>query len=76
MDLHEAIIQVLQNNENRWMTTTEIASEINRHRYYVRGDNEPVPASQISARINGETYEHLFDIDRTKRFLLIRLASR
>jgi len=75
MDLHEAIIRVLQDNQNHWMTTTEIAAEINRHGHYTRGDNEPLPASQVSARISKELYQHYFDIDRSHRYLLIRLAE-
>jgi len=59
MLLHEAIIHVLQQN-GRPMSTREIADEINKQCLYSRQDNTPVPASQISARVNRKTYARLF----------------
>jgi hypothetical protein len=40
------------------LSSSEIASEINRLGLYTRGDGQPVPASQISARANN--YPNLF----------------
>lgn len=57
MTLHEAIIQILTEN-NRPMTTSEIATEINDNLLYQRNDKRPIEASQIAARIN--KYPHLF----------------
>lgn len=57
MTLHEAIIQILKEN-NRPMTTSEIAAEVNDRRLYKRKDGLPLEPSQIAARIN--KYLHLF----------------
>jgi hypothetical protein len=54
--LHEAITQVLGDQES--LSSSEIAGEINRFGLYTRGDGQPVPASQISARVNN--YPNLF----------------
>lgn len=51
MTLHEAIAEVLQRKGPS--TSREIADEVNRLRLYQRKcDDNPVPASQISARVN------------------------
>jgi hypothetical protein len=54
--LHEAMQEVLADHEPR--SASEIASEINSLGLYTRGDGQPVPASQISARANN--YPNLF----------------
>ena len=51
MTLHEAISFVLK-QENRPMTAREIADIINSKKLYIRRDNNPVPTSQIHARVN------------------------
>lgn len=51
MKLNEAIEVVLK-QFNHPMTAREIADEINSKQLYVRGDKNPVPPSQIHARIN------------------------
>lgn len=56
MKLHEAMAQVLAGQEG--LTSSEIASEINRLCLYTRGDGQLVPSSQISARANN--YPNLF----------------
>ena len=60
MLLHDAITNVLEQNA-RLMSTREIANVINRQGLYSRGDGNPVPASQISARIGNPGYAHLFN---------------
>jgi len=57
MTLHRAIEIVLQENGIP-MTTREIADRINHRKLYVRGDKQPVPTSQIGARVNN--YPDLF----------------
>lgn len=57
MTLHEAIEQVLQIN-GKPMSTEEIAEIINKKRLYIRRDNLPIQATQISARIGN--YPELF----------------
>lgn len=59
MLLHEAIIHVIEQN-SKSMSSSEIAEEINRQGLYIRGDENPVPASQISARINNVSYKRFF----------------
>ena len=56
MTLHEAMVQVLEKRGS--LSPTELAREINRLRLYTRGDGQPVPSSQISARAN--RYSNLF----------------
>ena len=56
MTLHEAIETVLKSKGG--CTSRQIADEINRLKLYSRNDNQPVPTSQISARVN--KYPHLF----------------
>src|ERR1039458_10743531 len=48
--------QVLADQEG--LSSSEIASEINRLGLYTRGDGRPLPTSQISARANN--YPNLF----------------
>lgn len=50
MTLHEAIQQVLR-NAGKPLSASEIAAIINKERLYVRGDKNPVPGSQINARV-------------------------
>lgn len=57
MTLHEAIEKVLKNNGSE-MSAKEIAVEINKQKLYQRGDGNPVPSSQIHARV--KNYMHLF----------------
>ena len=58
MTLHEAIVQVLKEN-GRPMTSREIADMVNDGKLYVRKDGQPVPTSQINARVNN--YFRIFD---------------
>ncbi len=57
MTLHAAIERVLL-DAGTSMTTRHIADAINAAGLYARGDQAPVPASQISARI--KNYSHIF----------------
>lgn len=63
MTLHEAIIKVLE-AAGRNLTAREIADEINSKALYVRKDKNPVPASQISARVNN--YPEKFSKNKSK----------
>lgn len=58
MTLHEAIQKVLIDSR-RSMTATDIAVIINGTGLYKRSDNNPIPASQISARVNN--YPEMFE---------------
>jgi len=69
MFLHEAIEAVLRDT-NRPMTATNISDEIDLRKLYGRGDNEPIPANQIHARVSN--HPELFEREDG----LIRLARR
>ena len=58
--LHETIQDVLRRSGHP-LTFTEIAKQINAQKLYTRKDGQPVPASQISARV--KSYSHLFDVN-------------
>ena len=57
MKLHEAIQEVIRES-GKALTFTEIAKQINAQKLYTRKDGQPVPASQISARV--KNYPQLF----------------
>ncbi|MBE0637037.1 MAG: N-6 DNA methylase [Bacteroidales bacterium] len=57
MTLHEAIQKVLTES-GCCMTASEIADKVNRLKLYQRGDGNPVPTSQIHARV--KNYAALF----------------
>jgi hypothetical protein len=69
LTLHEAMTIVLSDGGNEWMTTRELADEINRRDLYRKRDGSPVESNQIHAR--AKNYEHLFDKDRQ----LVRLRD-
>ena len=60
MKLHEAIQEVIRQS-GRPLTFTEIAKLINQDSLYSRKDGQPVPASQISARVRN--YPELFIVN-------------
>lgn len=63
MTLHEAI-ELILNESGRPMSSSEIANGINKRNLYSRQDKLPVPASQISARINN--YPQIFSRESGK----------
>ncbi|MBN1187467.1 MAG: N-6 DNA methylase [Bacteroidales bacterium] len=50
LTLHEAIAKVLK-EAGKPLSADEIAQKVNEHKLYVRNDGNPVPTSQIHARI-------------------------
>lgn len=69
LTLHDAIALVLREQGNRWMSTRELADEINNRGLYHKRDRAPVETSQIHART--KNYSHLFEKDGS----LIRLSA-
>lgn len=59
--LHEAIALVLEEQDNQWVHTRDIAEEVNRRRLYQKRDRSPVETNQIHAR--SKNYPHLFEKD-------------
>lgn len=73
MKLHEAIEVVLR-NADKPLTFTEISKLINAQMLYARKDGKPVPASQISARVN--QYPDLFEVNRSTSPMVISLSNK
>lgn len=62
LTLHEAMTVVLREGEDEWMTTRDLADEVNRRNLYRKKDGSPVESNQIHAR--AKNYAHLFEKDR------------
>ena len=50
MYLHDAMVEVLRTRPGRRAHRADIAEAVNRRRLFVRGDGNPVPPDQVSAR--------------------------
>ena len=59
MTLHDEIREILKSNGNRWMTTDDLASMVNRRGRFRKRDGSPLGAPQIHARTI--VYSHLFE---------------
>lgn len=62
--LHEEIARILSENGNRWMTTDELAAEVNTAGNYVKKDGSHVAAFQIHGRTRN--YAQLFERDGSR----------
>lgn len=72
MLLHDAIVTVLQERGNVWMTYREISDAIAARQLYIRpSDGEPPPPGQISARAHHHL--DLFEFDKSGELIRIRL---
>lgn len=67
MTLHEAIEKLLRQN-NRTMTTQEIADELNKNGWYQKKDGSEIQAFQIHGRTRN--YPSIFDRDGSTVFLV------
>lgn len=67
MTLHEAIEKLLKQN-GREMTTTEIASELNKNKWYQKKDSSEITSFQIHGRT--KKYPNLFERDGSTVFLV------
>lgn len=63
MFFHEAIVKILEEND-RMMTTTEIANAVNDTKYYTRKDGSMVTPFQIHGRT--KNYPQLFTRDGSR----------
>jgi hypothetical protein len=59
--LHEAIELILRENGNGWMTTRELADQVNQRQLYRKRDGSPVESNQIHAHT--KNYTALFEKD-------------
>lgn len=57
--LHQALEQILHENDNRWMTVRELADEVNRRALYRKRDGRAVEPNQVHART--KNYEATFE---------------
>jgi hypoxanthine-DNA glycosylase len=73
MTLHDAIEKILR-QIGRPMTAREISDELNKVKWYEKGDKSTIKPNQISARVN-DCHE-LFDIDRSVFPQQIRLLGK
>jgi hypothetical protein len=72
--LHDEIARILRNERNRWMTTHEIASEVNTARRYRTRKKTDVTAFQIHGRTRN--YAKLFERDGSRVRLLTVAKDR
>lgn len=68
--LHEAIEKLLRQTK-RPMTAREIADELNKNKWYVKGDKSEIKTSQITARV--DNHQKIFEIDRSTSPLQIKI---
>ena len=59
LTLHEAIARILRENDNNWMTVTEVAMAVNERGLYKKRDGSRVEPNQIHAR--AKNYASLFE---------------
>jgi hypothetical protein len=64
LTLHEEIADILNENDNEWMTTLEIARSANRRSKYQKRDGSEISAFQIHGRTRN--YGDLFERDGSK----------
>ena len=64
LTLHEALVRVLENAGNEWMTARELADAVNRRGLYHKRDGSPVEVNQVHARTNN--YGDLFEKSGSK----------
>lgn len=69
--LHAEMEEILRQEVNRWMGSTELSRLIHGRRRYRRGDGTAVPATQVAAR--ARKYAELFECRSRLRRLQIRL---
>jgi len=70
LTLHEALVQILRENGNEWMTVHELAQAVTERELYRKKDGSPVEVNQVHARTNN--YKSVFEKDGAK----VRLRER
>ena len=61
MTLHTALVRILEDNGNEWMTARELADGVNRRGLYRKRDGSAVEVNQVHARTSN--YARLFEKD-------------
>lgn len=62
--LHDEIADILHANGTEWMTTREVADQLNARGRYIKEDRSKVRAFQVKLR--AKNYPHLFDRDGSR----------
>ncbi len=73
LTLHEEIVAILRENGNRWMSTTEIAEEVNRRGRYRKRDESRITPYQVHGRTR--RYSHVFERDGSRVRLKASVGS-
>lgn len=66
--LHAEIVEILGANDNVWMTTQQLADQVNERSRYKKKDGSAISAYQIHGRT--KQYPNLFERDRSQARLL------
>jgi hypothetical protein len=61
LTLHDALVQVLSESPDEWMTVHELTQAVNERGLYHKRDGSPVEANQVHARTNN--YRAIFEKD-------------
>jgi hypothetical protein len=61
LTLHEALAQILRENDNAWMTAQELTGLVNARRLYRKRDGSAIEVNHVHARTN--TYRTIFEKD-------------
>ena len=62
--LHEELKSILMEHGNRWMTTKEVADEVNRRERYSKRDGSKVTPFQVHGRTR--QYSHMYERDGSR----------
>ncbi len=73
MTLHEAIEKLLA-QQQRPMSTNEIAEALNNNSWYTKKDGSPITAYQIHGRT--KNYDHLFDREGSMVSLITKITKQ
>ena len=64
LTLHEELARILREEGNRWMTTEELAAEVNSAGHYRKKDGSAVTPFHVHGRT--KNYGHLFERDGSR----------
>jgi hypothetical protein len=62
--LHDELVEILSDRDNRWTTTEELAKLVNERGRYRKRDGTPVTGFQVHGRT--KNYPHLFERDGSR----------
>ncbi len=71
--LHVEIEHILRDSGEKWMTSAEVAREVNRRGHYRKKEGVSVDAKQVAARIGDARYRQLFEFRGERSTRQVRL---